>query len=79
MVDEAWFNGKAKGERAIEITRELAIKFIQDNIKKDEWLEEYYPQQMQILHAALAQTREQVIQQLKTNLYLIMSSNKRYI
>ena len=48
-----------------EITRELAIKFIQDNIKKDEWLEEYYPQQMQILHAALAQTREQVIQQLK--------------
>ena len=62
---KAWFNGKAKGERAIEITRELAIKFIQDNIKKDEWLEEYYPQQMQILHAALAQTREQVIQQLK--------------
>ena len=59
---KAWFNGKAKGERAIEITRELAIK---DNIKKDEWLEEYYPQQMQILHAALAQTREQVIQQLK--------------
>ena len=41
------------------------ITINQDNIKKDEWLEEYYPQQMQILHAALAQTREQVIQQLK--------------
>ena len=59
--------GRRRGLMAKQkvITRELAIKFIQDNIKKDEWLEEYYPQQMQILHAALAQTREQVIQQLK--------------
>ena len=62
---KAWFNGKSKGERAIEITRELAIKFIRDNIKKDEWLEEYFPKQMEVLHAALAQTREQVINQLR--------------
>lgn len=62
---KAWFNGKNKGERAIEITRELAIKFIRDNIKKDEWLEEYFPKQMEVLHAALAQTREQVINQLR--------------
>jgi len=62
---KAWFNGRKKGERAIEITRALAIQFIQDNIQKDEWLEEFFPKQMEVLHAALAQTREQVINQYK--------------
>ena len=62
---KAWFNGKKKGERAIEINRQLAIKFIQDNVGKDEWLEEFFPRQMEGLHAALAQTREQVISQLR--------------
>ena len=62
---KAWFNGKKKGERAIEINRQLAIKFIQDNVAKDEWLEEFFPRQMEVLHAALAQTREQVISQLR--------------
>ena len=62
---KAWFNGKKKGERAIEITRELAVKFINDNIEKDTWLEEFFPRQMEALHAALAQTREHVINQLR--------------
>jgi len=62
---KAWFNGKKRGERAVEINRELAIRFIHDSIGKDEWLEEYYPRQMEVLHAALAQTREQVIKQLR--------------
>ena len=39
---KAWFNGSEKGEAAIEIERELAIKFINENIEKDEWLEEYF-------------------------------------
>ena len=60
---KAWFNGRKKGERAIEISRALAIKFIHDDIQKDEWLEEFFPKQMEVLHAALAQTREQVINQ----------------
>lgn len=60
---KAWFNGRKKGERAIEISRALAIKFIHDDIEKDEWLEEFFPKQMEVLHAALAQTREQVINQ----------------
>ena len=34
---KAWFNGSEKGEAAIEIERELAIKFINENIEKDEW------------------------------------------
>ena len=58
-------DGKKRGERAVEINRELAIRFIHDSIGKDEWLEEYYPRQMEVLHAALAQTREQVIKQLR--------------
>lgn len=60
---KAWFNGKRKGERAIEISRAQAIDFIRNNIIKDEWLEEFFPKQMEVLHAALAQTREQVIEQ----------------
>ena len=56
---KAWFNGKKKGERAIEIS---AIDFINRNIIKDEWLEQFFPKQMQNLHAALEQTREQVIE-----------------
>ena len=60
---KAWFNGRKQGERAIEITRALAIKFIHDDIQKDEWLEEFFPKQMEVVHSALAQTREQVISQ----------------
>ena len=60
---KAWFNGRKKGERAIEITRAMAIKFIHDQAEKDEWLEEYFPKQMQVLHQALEQTREQVLEQ----------------
>ena len=33
---KAWFNGKKKGERAIEISRQSAIDFINRNIIKDE-------------------------------------------
>lgn len=35
---KAWFNGRKKGEHAIEITRAMAIKFIKDQIEKDAWL-----------------------------------------
>ena len=59
---KAWFNGKKKGERAIEISRQSAIDFSNRNIIKDEWLEQFFPKQMQNLHAALEQTREQVIE-----------------
>ena len=65
---KAWFNGRKKGERAIEINRQQAIKFIKDIIEKDEWLEAYFPKQMEVLHAALAQTREQVINQIRQSI-----------
>ena len=34
---KAWFNNSEAGEAAIEIDRMLAIKFINDNVDKDEW------------------------------------------
>jgi hypothetical protein len=61
---KAWFNNSEKGEAAIEIERSLAIKFINDNIEKDEWLEEYFPKQMEVYHNAIEQTREQILNQL---------------
>ena len=57
-------NGSEKGEAAIEIERELAIKFINENIEKDEWLEEYFPKQMEVYHNAIEQTREQLLNQI---------------
>ena len=60
---KAWFNNNERGEAAIEIERQVAIRFINDNSEKDEWLEEFFPKQMEVVHSALAQTREQVISQ----------------
>lgn len=62
---KAWFNGHENGEASIEITREQAIKFLHDQIAKDAWLEEFYPKQMEVLYAALEQTREQMTNQYK--------------
>ena len=61
---KAWFNNSEAGEAAIEIDRMLAIKFINDNVDKDEWLEEYFPKQMEVYHHAIEQTKEQILNQL---------------
>ena len=64
LVLKSIVNGSEKGEAAIEIERELAIKFINENIEKDEWLEEYFPKQMEVYHNAIEQTREQLLNQI---------------
>jgi hypothetical protein len=61
---KAWFNNSETGEAAIEIDRQVAIKFINDNIEKDEWLEEYFPKQMEVYHNAIEQTKEQILNQM---------------
>jgi len=58
---KAWFNGKEKGEDVIEISREMAIRFIQGEISKDEWLERFYPKQMSVYHKAIEETRRQLL------------------
>lgn len=61
---KAWFNNNENGEASVEIDLQLAVKFIHDQIDKDEWLEEFFPSQMQVYHKAIEQTREQIINQM---------------
>lgn len=60
---KAWFNNSESGEAAIEIERQIAVNFIRDLIGKDEWLEEYFPSQMEAYNNAINQTREQLLRQ----------------
>ena len=61
---KAWFNNRKDGEASVEISRQLAILFINENIEKDAWLEEYFPKQMEVYHHAIEQTRNQLLSQL---------------
>ncbi len=48
----------------MEIEREQAIRFIQDRIEKDVWLETFFPRQMEVYHNAIEQTKEQLLKQI---------------
>ena len=61
---KAWFNNREEAELSVEIDRNNAIRFIQDRIEKDEWLEEFFPKQMEIYHNAIEQTKEHLLNQL---------------
>lgn len=61
---KAWFNGKETGEDSVEITRQVAVRFINDMIARDDMLEEYFPHQMEAYHNAIRQTREQILGQI---------------
>ncbi len=56
-----WINRREEGEAAVEITRQLAIAFMAGSVEKDAWLEEYYPEQMEMYHKAIEQTRQQLL------------------
>ena len=58
---KGWFNGREKGEPAIEISRKQAIAFINGDIKLDDWLTRHYPKQMNAYHKAIEQTRQQLL------------------
>ncbi len=47
----------------MEISRPDALLFIRNQVEKDEWLEEHFPEQMEVYHSAIRQTREQLLQQ----------------
>lgn len=61
---KAWFNNREEGETSVEIEREQAIRFMQGNIEKDAWLEEFFPRQMEVYHNAIEQTKEQLLKQI---------------
>ena len=52
---------REKGENAIEITRQLAMKFFNDEMSMDEWLSRFYPKQMTVYHKAISQARSQLL------------------
>ena len=58
---KAWFNGRDKGEKSIEITRQQAIQFINHQIAMDDWLSRFYPKQMTAYHKAIEQARQQIL------------------
>lgn len=58
---KAWFNGREKGEPSVEINRKFAIAFIDDVIKKDEWLSRFFPKQMTAIIKSLETTRNQLL------------------
>lgn len=58
---KAWFNKKEEGEKAIEITRQLAIQAINHEISKDEWLARFYPKQMSACSKALEEARKMML------------------
>lgn len=58
---KAWFNAREKGEPAVEVTRSLAISFINNTLSRDEWLSQFFPKQMDICKKATEQTRRQLL------------------
>ena len=57
----SYMRNREEGETSVEIEREQAIRFMQDNIEKDAWLEEFFPRQMEVYHNAIEQTKEQLL------------------
>ena len=45
----------------MEISRNLAIAFIKNEISKDSWLTRFYPKQMSFVNKAIEQTRQQLL------------------
>lgn len=58
---KAWFNGREKGEPAVEISRSLAIAFISGRISKDDWLSRFFPLQMDCIRKAVEKTRRDIL------------------
>jgi hypothetical protein len=58
---KAWFNDREKGEPAVEVTRALAISFVNGTLTRDQWLSQFFPKQMQICQKAVEQTRQQLL------------------
>lgn len=65
---KAWFNNREEGEPSVEIEERNAIRFIHDDFDKEDWMEQYFPDQMSNYHKAIEQTREQLITQLNNRI-----------
>lgn len=65
---KSWFGNEKKGKRAVQITLMDAIEFINEvvradsNLRKNEWLEKYYPKDMETLRNIYNQQKEMMMQ-----------------
>lgn len=57
----AWFNGREKRERSVEITRQQAIQFTNHLVDEDAWLSRYFPKQMTACRKAIESARQQIL------------------
>lgn len=55
---KGYFNNNDKGEKSVEISREMAIKFIHGKISEDAWLSRFYPKQMAAYKKAIASAKQ---------------------
>ena len=58
---KAWFNHHDKGETAVEVSREKAVRFLHGEISLDEWLDMYFAKQMNIYRNAIQQTYDKIL------------------
>lgn len=58
---KGYFNNKKKGEPSVEVTRQMAIKFIHGEISQEVWLSRYYPKQMTAYKKAIQAAKKQFI------------------
>jgi hypothetical protein len=56
---KAWFNDREVGEPAIEISRRLAVAFINGDYSRDEWLTRFYPKQMSACRESVSHVFQQ--------------------
>ena len=58
---KGYFNGHPKGEKSVEVTRDMAIKLIHGEITQDSWLSRYFPKQMAAYRQAIEGAKKQFI------------------
>lgn len=58
---KAWFNDNEKGESSVEISRNLAIAFLNDKMNRDEWLSRFFPKQMSAIVKSIETTKNQLM------------------
>ena len=58
---KGYFNNRPKGEKSVEVTRDMAIKLTQGEITQDAWLSRYFPKQMAAYRQAIEGAKKQFI------------------
>lgn len=58
---KAWFNGREKPERAVEINCQLVWDYQHGKFTLDAWLSRFFPKQMSCYQQAITEARKQLL------------------